>query len=149
MKVVLLEDVKTLGKKGDVVEVNNGYAKNFILPKKLGVEANAKNLNDLKLKKQNEEKVAAEKLSEAKGLAKKLNDASVVVYAKTGNNGKVFGSVTAKEIAEAVAEQIGVDLDKKKIVLKDSIKTIGNIELDIKLHKDVIGKLKVEVKERE
>ena len=148
MKVVLLEDVKTLGKKGDVVEVNNGYAKNYILPKKLGVEANAKNLNDLKLHKQNEDKIIAEKLAKANELAEKLNDKTVSVFVKTGKNGKTFGSVTAKEIAEAVKKQIGVEIDKKKILLSDSIKILGTSEVTIKLHKDVIAKLNVMVSEK-
>ena len=102
MEVVLLEDVKSLGKKGQIVKVNEGYARNFILPRKLGVEANPKNLNDLKLKKANEEKVAAQQLAAAKELGAKLESASVTLSIKAGENGKAFGSVTGKEIANAI-----------------------------------------------
>ena len=103
MQVVLLEDVKALGKKGEIVKVNDGYARNFILPKKLGIEANAKNLNDLKLQKANEEKLAAERLAKAKELAKKLEAASVTVSIKAGEGGRAFGSVSSKEIAKAIS----------------------------------------------
>ena len=115
MKVILLEDVKSLGKKGQLVEVNAGYASNFILPKKLGIEATSKNINDLKLQKQNEEKVAQEHLEAAQELAKKLEAAKVELKIKTGEGGRTFGSVSSKEIAIAVKEQLGYDLDKKKI----------------------------------
>ena len=121
MKVILLEDVKSLGKKGEIVNVNDGYARNFILPKKLGLEATNKNLNDLKLQKQNEEKVAQEQLDAAKELAKKIEAGKVEVKIKTGEGGRTFGSVSSKEIAVAVKEQMGYDIDKKKIQMKDSI----------------------------
>ena len=107
MEVVLLEDVKALGKKGQIVKVNDGYARNFILPKKLGVEANTKNLNDLKLQKANEAKVAAEQLAEAKALAAKIDELSVTVSIKAGEGGRTFGSVSTKEIAKAAADQFG------------------------------------------
>ena len=110
MKVILLEDVKTLGKKGEIVNVNDGYARNFILPKKLGLEATGKNLNDLKLHKQNEEKVAQEVLDAAKELAKKIEAGKVEVTIKTGEGGRTFGSVSSKEIAIAVKEQMGYDI---------------------------------------
>ena len=112
MKVILMQDVKSLGKKGEIVNVNDGYARNFILPKKFGVEANGKNLNDLKLKKQNEEKVAQENLDAAKELAAKLGEGKVELKIKTGEGGKTFGSVSSKEIAVAVKEQMGIDIDK-------------------------------------
>ena len=125
MKVILLQDVKALGKKGEVVNVNDGYARNFILPKKLGVEANGKNLNDLKLQKNNEAKVAQEHLDAAKKLAEELKAGKVVLTMKVGEGGRTFGSVSSKEIAEAVKEQMHLDIDKKKIQLKSRSNT-GN-----------------------
>lgn len=119
MQVVLLEDVKALGKKGQIVKVNDGYARNFILPKKLGVEATSKNLNDLKLQKANEEKIAAENLAAAKELAAKLEKLSVTLTMKAGEGGKAFGSVSGKEIAKAAADQLGLEIDKKKLVLPE------------------------------
>ena len=147
MEVVLLEDVKALGKKGQIVNVNDGYARNFILPKKLGVEATAKNLNDLKLKKANAEKVAAEQLAEAKALAEKLAELSVTVSIKAGEGGRTFGSVSTKEIAKAASEQLKLEIDKKKMVLAEPIRSLGVTEVPIKLHKDVTGKLRVKVVE--
>lgn len=122
MKVILLQDVKALGKKGEVVNVNDGYARNFILPKKLGVEANGKNLNDLKLQKNNEAKVAQEHLDAAKKLAEELKAGKVVLTMKVGEGGRTFGSVSSKEIAEAVKEQMHLEIDKKKIQLKSRSK---------------------------
>ena len=147
MQIVLLEDVKSLGKKGEIVKVNEGYGRNFILPKKLGVEATAKNLNDLKLKKANEEKMAAKLLEEARELGAKLEKASVTLSIKAGENGKAFGSVSSKEISKAVQEQLGLDIDKKKLVLADPIKTLGTHEVPVKLHRDVTAKLSVKVVE--
>lgn len=147
MKVILLQDVKSLGKKGDIVEVKDGYARNSILPKKLGVEATGKNLNDLKLKKANDEKIAAENLAAAKALAEELKDKEITLSLKTGEGGKTFGSISSKEIAEAAKEQLGYDIDKKKIQLKESIKSIGVHNVGIKLHPKVTAELKVKVKE--
>ncbi len=147
MKVILLEDVKALGKKGDVVNVSDGYARNMILPKKLGVEATPKNMNDLKLRKANEEKVARENLESAKAFAEELKTKEVFVKLKTGEGGKTFGSVSAKEISEAAKEQYGIDIDKKKLVLKDPIKNLGTVTVSVKLHPSVTGSLKVTVKE--
>ena len=147
MKVILLEDVKTLGKKGEIVEVNDGYARNFVLPKKLGLEASTKNLNDLKLKKANDEKLAAEQLEQAKQFAQKLAELEVLVYIKAGEGGKTFGSVSSKEIVRAALEQHGIELDKKKIVLQEAIKNFGAYEVAIKLHPQVTGTLKVKVQE--
>ncbi len=147
MQVVLLEDVKSLGKKGQVVNVNDGYARNFILKKNLGVEATSKNLNDLKLQKANAEKIAAEQLAAAKELAEKLEGLSITLTMKAGEGGKAFGSVSGKEIAAAAKEQLGLDIDKKKLVLPEAIKTFGNHEVPVKLHKDVTGKLTVKVTE--
>ena len=147
MKVILLEDVKSLGKKGQLVEVNAGYARNFILPKKLGVEATSKNLNDLKLQKANAAKVAAEQLAAAKELAEKIEKLTVTLKMKAGEGGKAFGSVSSKEIAAAAADQLKLDIDKKKLVLPEPIKTFGTHEVPIKLHKEVTGKLAVKVVE--
>lgn len=147
MNIVLLEDVKALGKKGQIVKVNDGYARNYILPKKLGVEATARNLNDLKLKKANAEKLAAEQLAAAKELAARIGEMSVSLTMKAGEGGKAFGSISSKEIGAAIAEQLKLDIDKKKMVLSEPIKTFGTHEIPIKLHKDVTAKLAVKVTE--
>lgn len=147
MEIVLLEDVKALGKKGQIVKVNDGYARNFILPKKLGVEATAKNLNDLKLQKANAAKVAAEQLAAAKELAEKIGQMSVTLTMRAGEGGKAFGSISGKEIAAAAQKQLGLELDKKKFVLPEPLKTFGTHEVPIKLHKDVTAKLAVKVTE--
>ena len=147
MKIILLEDVKTLGKKGDIVNVSDGYARNAILPKKLGVEATAKNLNDLKLQNQHADKVAAENLQKAKELAREVEQQKVVIKIKSGDGGKIFGSVSTKEIAQAAKEQTGLDLDKKKMQLTDPIKALGTYEVPVKLHPQVTTKLTVQVVE--
>ena len=147
MKVILLEDVKALGKKGEIVNVNDGYARNFILPKKLGMEANTKNLNDLKLQNANEEKKAKEILEAAQAFAKDLESKSVVIKMKAGEGGRVFGSVSSKEIATAFKDQCGLDIDKKKIQLTDAIKAFGTYDVPVKLHQKVTGILKVKVEE--
>lgn len=147
MDIVLLEDVKALGKKGQIVKVNDGYARNFILPKKLGVEATPKNLNDLKLQKANADRIAAEQLAAAKELAAKIGEMSITLSMKAGEGGKAFGSVSGKEIAAAAADQLGLEIDKKKLVLPDPIKTFGTHEVPVKLHKDVTAKLAVKVVE--
>jgi len=147
MKVILLEDVKALGKKGEIVNVNDGYARNFILPKKLGMEATSKNLNDLKLQKANEDKKAQALLDEAKELAKKIEAGKVTLAIKVGEGGRTFGSVSSKEIAAEVKKQMNLDIDKKKIQLKDSIKTLGTHNVPVKLHAKVTAELKVVVAE--
>lgn len=147
MEVILLQDVKSLGKKGEKVNVSEGYARNFILPKKLGIEANATNLNNLKLQKAHEEKVAAENLAAAKELAKVLEDKTVEVSIKSGKDGRAFGSVSTKEIAEALKAQHNIDIDKKKMTLDVPVKAVGFYEVTCKIHKDVAAKLKVNVKE--
>ena len=145
MKVILLEDVKSLGKKGEIVNVNDGYARNFILPKKLGLEATSKNLNDLKLQKQNDEKVAQEKLDAAKALAEEIKEKSITVKIQAGVEGKVFGSISSKEIATEAKKQLNMDIDKTKIVIPDAIKSLGTYNVKIKLHKDVTATLTVKV----
>lgn len=146
MKVILLQDVKSVGKKGELVNVSDGYARNFIFKKNLGVEATPKNLNDLKLQKQNDEKVAAETLANAKAFAEELQTKSVEVAIKAGQDGRVFGSVSTKEIAKAAKDQLSYDLDKKKMQLKEPIKNIGTYMVPIRLHPKVTAELKVIVK---
>ena len=147
MEVILLADVKALGKKGELVNVSDGYAKNFLFKKKLGIEATAKNKNDLKLQKKHEEKVAQEKLDDAKAFAEELKEKSITVSIKTGSGGRSFGSVSTKELAAAAKEQLGYELDKKKMMLPEPIKSPGIFDLPIKLHPKVLGSLKVIVQE--
>lgn len=147
MEVILLEDVKSLGKKGERVTVSEGYARNCILKKKLGVEANAKNLNDLKLQKANEEKIAKEKREAAKKLAEEIKEMSLTVKMKSGEGGRTFGSISTKEIAKAAKEQLNLDIDKKKMVLDEPIRTLGTHNIAIRLHKEVTAQLSVKVVE--
>ena len=147
MKVILLEDVKSLGKKGQLVDVSDGYARNFILSKKKGIEATAKNMNDLKLQKAHEDKLAAQRLEEAKLFAAEIAKAEVVLELKVGEGGKLFGAVSSKEIAQAAKEQLNMELDKKKLVLPNPIKTEGTTSVSVKLHPQVTAELKVVVKE--
>lgn len=147
MKVILLQDVKSLGKKGEIVNVSDGYAKNMILPKKLGVEATAKNLNDLKLQNQHADKVAQEQLDAAKQMAEDIKDKIVEVKIKSGEGGRTFGSVSTKEISAAIKQQWQMDIDKKKMVLSDPIKSLGTFEVPVKLHPKVTGTVRVKVTE--
>ena len=147
MKVIMLEDVKSLGKKGEIVNVSDGYARNYILPKKLGVEANSANMNDLKLKKANEDKIAQQQLESAQQLAETLETKEVVLKMKSGEGGRAFGSISSKEIAAAAKQQCALELDKKKIQLPEAIKALGVYEVSVKLHPKVTGKLKVKVVE--
>ena len=147
MKIILLQDEKKLGKKGDIIEASEGYARNYILPKKIGVEATPKNLNDLKLQKANAEKVAKEQLDAAKALAEELAQKTVEVKMKAGEGGRAFGSVSSKEIVTVCKEQYGIELDKKKIVLAEAIKNFGMYEINVKLHPQVTAVLKVHVSE--
>lgn len=147
MKVILTEDVKSLGKKGEIVDVSDGYARNFILKKKKGIEANSKNLNDLKLQKANDDKIAQEQYEAAQELGRKLEAGKIEVSIKTGEGGKAFGSVSSKEIAAEVKAQLGLEIDKKKVQLKDAIKTLGTHNVPVKLHPKVTADLKVVVSE--
>lgn len=147
MKVILLQDVRSLGKKDQIVEVSDGYARNMLLPKKLGMEATSKNLNDLKLKKAHEDKVAAEVLADAQALAAQIEKESITLSIKMGENGRTFGSISSKEIAEAIKSQLGHDIDKKKIVMKDAIKAPGIRTVGIKLHTKVTADLTVKIEE--
>ena len=148
MKVILIQDVKSLGKKGDIVEVNQGYARNFVLPKKLGVEATPDNLNNLKLKNQNDEKIAAENLAAAQKLAADLKDKKVVASVKVGDNGRVFGSGSTKEIAELIKTQLGIEVDKKKIIMADAVKALGGYNVGLKLHPQVTAEILLDVVEK-
>jgi ribosomal protein L9 len=148
MEVILLEDVKTLGKKGDRVNINDGYARNFVLPKKLGIEATGKNINDLKLQKANEERIAKQILEEAKALKGEIEKKEVTLTIKVGDGGKIFGSISSKEIAEAVKKQLELEVDKKKMqVANGAIKTLGVHNVIVKIHPKVAAELKIKVVE--
>ena len=147
MRIILLQDEKKLGKKGDIIEASEGYARNYILPKKIGVEATSKNMNDLKLQKANEEKKAQEQLEAARKLAEVLAQKQVVVKIKAGEGGRAFGSVSSKEIAAAFQEQHSIEIDKKKIVLPEALKNFGSYEVAVKLHPKVTAKTTVKVAE--
>ncbi len=145
MKVILLQDVNKVGKKGDLVEASDSYARNVLIRRKLAVEATGQAINDLKLKKANDEKVAEENLEKAKELKEKLDRSSVVIRAKTGEGDKLFGSISGKEIAEAAKEQLGIELDRRKIVVDNPIKSIGTMGVIVKLHPKVKAELTVKV----
>ena len=145
MQIILLEDVKALGKKGEIVNVSDGYARNFILPKKVGLEATPKNLNDLKLQKAAQAKKEQEILEQAQQLKKELEEKSIQLKIKAGEGGRTFGSVSTKEIAVALKEQLGYDIDKKKLQLNDPIKNMGTYTVPVKLHPKVTAELKVRV----
>ena len=147
MKVILMEDVKSLGKKGDIVNGSDGYARNMLFPKKLGLEATSKNINDLKLQKAHEDKVAQELLDAAQAFKAELETKEVTVSIKVGENGRTFGSVSSKELAEAAKDQLGYDIDKKKMQLSSPIKELGTTKVPIRLHPKVTAELKVIVKE--
>ncbi len=148
MKVILLQDVKSLGKKGEIVEVSEGYARNMLLKKGIGKEATSKNMNDLKLQKANEEKLARQALENAQKLQGELDGRQIQVSVKAGEGGKVFGSVSSKEIAEEVKNQLGLEIDKKKIQLDTTIKSLGVTRVPIKLHPKVTAEILVNVTEK-
>ena len=145
MKVILSADVKSVGKKGEIVTVNDSYARNVLIAKKLAVEENSKNLNDLKLQNKHKEKMEEENFEAAKELAEKLKDLKVEVKIKTGEGGRTFGSVSTKEISSAVRKQLGFEIDKKKMQLTEPIKSLGTHEVPIRLHAKVTGILRVHV----
>ena len=145
MQVVLLQDVRTLGKAGEVVKANDGYARNFLIPKKMAVEANAANLAKLKQQKAYEAKVAAEELAAARALSESISGKTIEMKVKAGEGGRLFGAIASKELAAEVEKQLGVAVDKKKIVLPDPIKTLGEHPVSIRLHKDVTAAIKVRV----
>ena len=147
MKVLLLADVKSLGKKDDIVNVSDGYARNMLFPKKLAVAATPKNMKDVELKKKNEARIEAEKLKEAQAFAEDLSKKSVTVGIKIGSGGRAFGSVSTKEIAEAAKEQLGVELDRKKMNLESPLRELGESTVQVRVHPTVTAKLKGIVKE--
>lgn len=147
MEVILLEDVKSVGKKQEIVKVSEAYGRNCLIKKKLGIEATPENLNNLRLKMKNDDKIAKEKLDEAKKLAEDMKEMSVVLKIKAGEGGRTFGSVSTKEISKAVKEQLDIELDKKKLVMDEPIRTLGSHIISVKLHKDVTAKLTVKVQE--
>ena len=147
MKVILIQDVKALGKKGEIVNVSDGYAKNYIIPKKLGREATAKNLNDLKLKNANEEKLAKQAYENALAFAEDIKDKACIVRIKTGEGGRTFGSVSSKEIAAAFKEQFGLDIDKKKLQIGEPIRALGTFRIPYKAHTKVTAEITVKVEE--
>ncbi len=147
MKVILKENVKSLGKAGQIVEAKSGYARNYLIPNGLAVEVNSKSMNDLKLMQENDKKVAAQNLADAQALGEKLSQAAVTIPMKFGENGKAFGSVTSKEIAAAIADQLGLDVDKRKIKLDAALKDAGAHEVPVKLHPDVTATMTVVLKE--
>jgi large subunit ribosomal protein L9 len=145
MKIILLSDVASLGKKDDVVEVSAGYARNSLIPKHLGEEATPANLNNLKLRKKHEAKIEKENLEKALELKKKIEDWKVEVSIKTGEGGRVFGSVSTKEIAEAAEKQYGVKIDKKKLECDVPVKAPGGYDVNVRLHRDVTAVMHVHV----
>ena len=145
MKVILLQDVKKVGKKGELVEAADSYARNVLLRQNLAVEANGRPMNDLKLRRANDEKVAAENLEKAQELKELLEKSSVTIRAKTGEGDRLFGSISGKEIADAAKEQLGIELDRRKIVVDTPIKNIGTMEVTVKLHPQVKAALAVKV----
>ena len=145
MKVILLKGVKSLGKKGEIVEVSEGYGRNFIIPTKAGVLADAKNLNTLKLQVQNAEKIAEEKLEEAEALKKKLEEVKLIFHMKAGKDGRAFGSISTKEVQEELKKQYDISVDKKKMELDVPMKNFGGYDIKVKLHKDVEATLHVSV----
>ncbi len=145
MKVILKQDVKGLGKKEDLVNVSDGYARNFLFPKGLAAEANASNINIMNTKKEAEKTKKDRELAHARELVQKLKDIEVVIKTKSGENGKLFGSITSKDISDKLKNNFKLDIDKKKIVLPDPIKSIGTVELDVKLYPEISGKLKVRI----
>lgn len=145
MKVILLQDVKSLGKKGEIVDISDSYARNAIIPKKLGLEANKKNLNDLKLQQKHQEKVAQENLEAAKAMAEEISQWLVETQIRTGEGDKTFGSVSSKEICAAVKRQYDRNLDKKKIQLDEPIRSLGTHEVKIRLHAQVTAVMRVHV----
>ena len=147
MKVILLADIKGVGKKDEVINSSDGYARNFLFPKKLAVEATKSNLNDFELKQKAEAKRKKEELEQAQNMAKELENKTVTVKVKTGENGKLFGSVTNKEVAEEIVKQTGMEIDKKKVSIGDPIKMVGERTAVIKLHPKVSAEITIKIVE--
>ncbi len=145
MKVILLSDIKGVGKKDQVIEASDGYARNFLFPKKLAVEANNANMSKLKAKQESKQFRKDNEKREAEELARKLKGIMLKIRVKAGENGKIFGGVTSKEISEGLKREYNIEIDKKKINLTDTVKTLGTILVDIRLYEGVIGNLKVDI----
>jgi large subunit ribosomal protein L9 len=145
MKVILTQDIKNVGKKGQLMEVSDGYARNFLFPKKCAIEATKSNMNELQLKQKSEDHKKEKELKTAEDLGKKLAESKVQVAIKTGGNGKAFGSVTSKEIAKAMEDQLKLSIDKKKIVLSDPIRILGTYQVSVKIHPQVTAQLEVNI----
>ena len=145
MKVILLKDIRKLGKKDDVVEVSDGYARNYLFPKKLALEANTENMSKLKSRQNSNQFRKDTEKKQAEEIAKKLKGIMLKIKVRAGENGKIFGGVTSKEISDGLKRDYNIDIDKKKILLNETIKTIGTFTIDIKLYEGVIGKLKIDV----
>ena len=145
MKVILLDNIKGVGKKDEIINASDGYARNFLLPKKLAVEANSANMNKLKAKQDSNQYRKNVEKEEAQKIAEKLKGILLKIPVKAGENGKIFGSITSKEIAENLKTQYQIEVDKKKIELKEPIKTLGSFTVQIRLYEGVVGNLKVQM----
>lgn len=145
MKVILKQDVKGLGKKENMVEVNDGYGRNFLIPRGLAVEATATNINVMNTRKEAEKSKKDRELAQAKALAEKVKGITVVIKTKAGENGKLFGSITSKDISDKLKSNFNLDIDKKKINLPDSLKSLGTAEVEVKLYPEVSAKLTVKI----
>lgn len=148
MKVVLLQDVKSQGKKDQIIEVSEGYARNFLFPKKLAIVADAKAVNDIKSKQSSEKhRIEVEKAA-ARDLAKRLGETTVKIVGSAGNDGRFYGAITAKDISEALKQQFSIEIDKRKIELESQIKAFGTYKVEVKLYSGIFGKLNVQVVEK-
>lgn len=147
MKVILLQDIKNVGKKDEIINSSDGYARNYLFPKKLAVEATKDNLNQLKARQETAKRKKEQEKEEAKQLAEKLKKITLSIQVKAGENGKIFGGVTAKEIAENLKEQQNIEIDKKKIIVKETIKALGNYSVEIKLYEGISANLAVSVRD--
>ena len=149
MKVILLKDVKGTGKKNEVKEVSDGYARNFLLPKKLAVPADNTNMKELNEKNKSKENKAQKEYEAAVELGKRMEELNVVIYSKSGDGGRLFGSITSKDIAEQIKKQHNIEVDKRKITLDQLIRVLGSRFVDIKIHQKVTTKIRVDVKEKQ
>lgn len=145
MKVILTQDIKGVGKKDEIVNANDGYARNFLLPRKMAVEANSQNMSLLQGRKDSASFKKEQEKENALMLQEKISKIMLKIKVKAGGNGKIFGSITSKEIATELKNQYNIDVDKKKILLKESIKEIGLFNIEIKLYEGIIGKLKIDI----
>ena len=145
MKVILLKDIKGTGKKGDIINTSDGHARNYLIPRKLGIEATERNVRELNFKKANIEKIKNNELENAKAFAKELSEKKLVITTKAGEAGKLFGSITSKDLADELNNKYNINIDKKKILLKNPIKEIGTFDIEIKIYPNVKASIKVTV----